>query len=296
MKNKLKIDLPVAIKELEIATKKSVTTGLIGKYKSTFKGKGLEFDGYRAYTQDDDASMIDFKASARSENLLVKEFVEERNMDLFILVDASASMLSTSTKKIKSEYVAEVVAAIAYTALASGDNVGYALFNEEPKAEVNIRTGMDTMNFFLKDVLNPHNYGGAFSFKKALQYLNEKLRERTLVMIFSDFIFIGNEWEDEFSIVAEKFDLIGFMVRDPLDISLPKGNAQVLVSDPLSGQKMLIQTKKIRDQYEIETRKEINTFTDIFARSGSDFLLLRTDQPYLNKVINFFNERSLKWK
>ncbi|MEK6816936.1 MAG: hypothetical protein AABY09_04945, partial [Nanoarchaeota archaeon] len=59
---------------------------------------------------------------------------------------------------------------------------------------------------------------------------------------------------------------------------------------------MLIQTKKIRDQYEIETRKEINTFTDIFARSGSDFLLLRTDQPYLNKVINFFNERSLKWK
>ena len=86
-KRKLKIDLTKNIKKLEITTKKVVGTHLIGTYKSAFKGRGLEFASFREYSQNDDASQIDWKASVRTNKLLIKEFEEERKIDIFFLID-----------------------------------------------------------------------------------------------------------------------------------------------------------------------------------------------------------------
>jgi hypothetical protein len=296
MSKKLKISLPLAIKELEIATKSRVTTSLIGKYKSTFKGRGLEFDGYRVYTPDDDASLIDFKASARSDTLLVKEFVEERNLNLFILIDASSSMLTTSTKKLKNEYAAEVAATLGQTVIESGDNLGYLLFSDYAIANFELTNSYDVINFFLHDLSDPNNYGGSFNFKDALEYIIENVPERSLVILISDFIYIGDNWQDLFKICAQKYDLIGIMVRDPLDISLPENSSQIVIADPYSGEKILIEPERFKKKYELETKKEINNFKNLFKENNSDFLLLKTDEKFLFKLITFFNERSLRWK
>ena len=90
---KLRVDLKPAIKRLEIITSEVVSAGVVGQYKSVFKGKGSEFDGYRDYSLDDDASLIDWKASVRGNKLFVKQFVEERNINIFFLVDVSESMV-----------------------------------------------------------------------------------------------------------------------------------------------------------------------------------------------------------
>ncbi|RME54749.1 DUF58 domain-containing protein [Candidatus Woesearchaeota archaeon] len=296
MARKLKISQPIAIKELEIATKNRVTTSLIGKYKSTFKGRGLEFDGYRAYTPDDDASMIDFKASARSDTLLVKQFVEERNLNLFILMDISQSMLTTSTKKIKIEYAAEVAATIGQTVIESGDNLGYSLFSEDSISGFDLQNNIDVINFFLNDLSNPSNFGGAFNFNKALEYIIENIPEYSLVIIISDFIYIGDEWLDNFRICSAKYDLIGIMVRDPLDLTLPQSSSQIVVSDPYTGEKMLIEPKRFKKRYEEEIKKELDYFKETFKENSSDLLILRTDENFLIKLINFFNERALRWK
>src|SRR3989344_2496505 len=110
---KLRVKLAPAIRQLEVVTRGMVSTRLIGQYKSVFKGKGLEF------------------ASRRANQLLVKQFVEERNLEVFFLIDTSASMVFGSTEKLKNEYVAELVASLAYVILESGDSVGFALFNEK---------------------------------------------------------------------------------------------------------------------------------------------------------------------
>ena len=75
------------ILNLDISIKSPVKAGAMGRYKSVFKGKGIEFDGFRAYSEnDDDASLIDWKASIRANEMLIREFVEERNMNIFFLV------------------------------------------------------------------------------------------------------------------------------------------------------------------------------------------------------------------
>ena len=80
------------IRRLEIFTKSSVGSKLIGRYKSVFKGKGLEFAGYREYSPDDDSTMIDWKASSRANEIMVKEMVEERNLNVFFLIDVPGDL------------------------------------------------------------------------------------------------------------------------------------------------------------------------------------------------------------
>ena len=103
-KRELKIDLTKNIKKLEITTRRLVGAQLIGSYKSAFKGHGLEFANYKEYTQNDDASLIDWKASVRTGKLLIKEYEEERKLDVFFLIDVSSSMVFVSTDKLKNEY------------------------------------------------------------------------------------------------------------------------------------------------------------------------------------------------
>ena len=99
---KLKINLDFSLKRLDLVTKGLVTTKFLGNYASAFKGTGLEFADYRKYNEgEDDAALIDWKASKRVNELLIKEYVEERNMEIMFLVDVSEKMLTSSIKKLK---------------------------------------------------------------------------------------------------------------------------------------------------------------------------------------------------
>ena len=86
MKKEVKLDLSEGIKRLKILTAQIVNTSIVGGYKSVFKGRGLEFEDYRQYTPNDDASLIDWKASVRSKELFIREFVEERNLNVYFLI------------------------------------------------------------------------------------------------------------------------------------------------------------------------------------------------------------------
>jgi len=130
MKKELKLDLSEGIKRLKILTTQIVNTKFVGGYKSVFKGRGLEFKDYRPYTPDDDASTIDWKASVRANKLFVRDFEEERNLNVFFLVDVSSSMVYGSIDKLKIEYVGELTAALSFVVLNAGDSVGFALFSD----------------------------------------------------------------------------------------------------------------------------------------------------------------------
>ena len=133
---KLKINLNFSLSRLDLAIKGLTTTQFLGQYQSVFKGQGLEFADYRTYTQGvDDASLIDWKASRRANNLLVKEFIEERNLEVIFMVDVSSQMLAGSVQKLKAEYIAEIVAAMGYSILKAGDAVGLLLFCQAASSE-----------------------------------------------------------------------------------------------------------------------------------------------------------------
>ena len=131
-----KVDLVPALRRLEILSKGLTSSKIIGAYKSVFKGKGLEFSGYRGYTLEDDSNLIDWKASARTNEILIKEYSEERDVDVFFLVDCSPRMLFGSTEKLKAEYVIELTASLSHAILEAGDSAGLALYSDDVKADI----------------------------------------------------------------------------------------------------------------------------------------------------------------
>src|SRR5690606_29169549 len=99
-----------------------------GQFRSHFKGHGVQFSEHRLYVPGDDVRHIDWKASARTRDPLVKKYEEERELTVLLVVDVSASGEFGSYRKLKAEIVAELAGMLAYAATHAGDKVGVLLF------------------------------------------------------------------------------------------------------------------------------------------------------------------------
>lgn len=293
---KLHIDLSKTIKQIEITTRDLIRGGLSGGYRSTFRGMGLEFAGYREYTQNDDASEIDWMASRRANQLLVKEFTEERNLNVFFLVDTSASMMYGSTFKLKNEYAAEFIASFAYVMLEQGDAIGYAFFNEIVHRRFPPINNKIQFYQLSKDLEDSRMYGGRCNLRNALHFITNFLPKNTMIFIVSDFIGITEDYTDYLNIAAQKFDLIAVMVRDPRDRVLPSDKIQVMVRDPFSKQQMLFNPQYIKEEYEELVRMQEESVKRDFFKRRADFLLLTTDKPFVTPLIDFFKRRQRRFR
>jgi len=288
---KLNLDISGSIRRLDWIAKNLVSTRLLGNYRSIFKGHGLEFDGYRDYTSNDDSSKIDWKSSKKANKLLIKEFKEERNLNLFFLVDASSTMVCSSTKKLKNEYAAEFVAALAYIMYGQGDRVGIALFNDV--IIKSLLPGRENYQFYaLMEILsNPLFYGGDYDLANALRYTLNVIDEHSVVLVVSDFIGLREGWEKALQIAAVKFDVIGVMIRDPSDMELPEDTHQVMLGDTISGDQLLVIPDKLRERYREYTRNQVKLIKSTFLRCNCDFLELITNKPFMDELIGFFKRR-----
>ncbi|MBW2974512.1 DUF58 domain-containing protein [Candidatus Woesearchaeota archaeon] len=291
MEKKLKIDLRNVIKKLEIVTRELVTSRVIGGYKSKFKGKGLEFDSYGDYSNTEDSSDIDWRASLRAGKLLVKEYIEERNLEVFFLVDVSSSMVYGSIQKLKSEFAAEVVASLSYAILRAGDSVGLGLFSDKVVKNIPLSKNMNQFYILSSNLINPSFYGGGYDLAAVLKFLTGYLRKNAVLMIVSDFIGLKGEWRKYVEIAASKFDLIGIMIRDPLDMELPDEKHTVLMEDPFSDNQILVVPRKIKKEYSTFVRMSEKAMKEAFLRAGADFVRLNTSKPFTDDLVTFFKVR-----
>jgi uncharacterized protein (DUF58 family) len=288
---KLNLDISGNIRRLDVITKYLVNTRILGNYRSIFKGHGLEFDGYRDYTSNDDSSKIDWKSSKKANKLLIKEFKEERNLNLFFLVDASSTMVCSSIKKLKNEYAAEFVLSLAYIMFGVGDAVGIAIFNDEIIKRLKCDRTSYQFYAMLQILSNPLYYGGDYDLTKALKFALNFLDEHTVLMVVSDFIGLKEGWERALQIAAVKFDIIGIMIRDPSDLTLPDDKHQVMLGDSISGDQLLIIPNKIRASYEEFTKNQIELIKSAFLRANCDFIQLTTNKSFIDELIGFFKRR-----
>ncbi|MBU1203493.1 MAG: DUF58 domain-containing protein [Nanoarchaeota archaeon] len=296
-KGKLNVNLLPAIKKLELATKKMAVSRMIGEYASIFKGRGIEFSGYREYTTNDDASLIDWKASARANEVLIREYTPEKNINVFFLLDSSHNMVFGSTQKLKIEYAVELVAALANAVLNGGNNAGVALFDSELRLRVYPSQGMKQYHIIINELVKGNYYGGAgYDIEKALKFVMNYLDEGSILIIVSDFIGCVPGWEQKLKMSAGKFDVIAMMVRDPLDSTLPTGIGQVVLQDPFSKSQVVINPELVKDVYEDVIREQERMLEKNFLEAGVDFLKLTTDKDFIHPVIGLFNERISRWR
>lgn len=291
-----KVDLVPALKRLEVLSKGLTSSRMTGAYKSFFKGRGLEFSDYRTYAPEDDASLIDWKASVRADKILIKQYIEERDIDVFFILDCSSRMLFGSTNKLKAEYNIELVASLAYSIIGAGDNVGVTLYSDKPNAKISPSRGTDQFYKISKILLNLDFYGGIFDLENAVNFVFSYLKKTGVVIIISDFINWKDAWENSLKLLGQKFDVICIMVRDPHDRTLPVDVGQVVISDPNSNKTLLIEPKLIKEAYEHEVIEQEKTIRNFLFRSGIDFINISTDKSFVKPIMSLFIKRALRWK
>ncbi len=292
---KINLNIAESISEFELAIRKFLIKRVI--YKIIFRGKGLEFDSYRDFTPNDDAADIDWKASVRANKLLIRQYTEERNLNIMFVVDVGDNMVFGSQEKLKCEYVAEMVAALSHLIITSGDRVGFILFSDKIVKTAMPEGGMEQFNLFVDFLSRPQIYGGDSKIGNVLDYLIDYLDESINCVIFvSDFIKLNKNFLDKINLISAKFETIALMVKDPLDISLPDIGREIIIEDPVTKEQMVINPRIARREYEKNAAEKEKIVIDIFKSCNVDFLRLTTDKSFVEPLANFLKERVEKRK
>lgn len=291
MEKKLKIDFASTVGQFERAIKKFRMKRII--YKTIFRGKGLEFDAYRDFLPDDDAEMIDWKASLRANKLLAKQYIEERDFDIYFVVDVSNSMLFGSGAELKSEYAGVVIAALSRLILNSDDNVGLVLFNKEVIRFIPPSNSKKQFGLIIRELENFNNYGGDFKIRDVINYLLKVIKnDYSIVFLVSDFIHLDKGLERELKLLSSRFETVGIMIRDILDEELPKVKEQLILQDPYSNRQILVDPVVAGEKYKQIALKQKNIVKQLFKDSNIDLLDLKANESPVLPLVKFLSQRA----
>ncbi|MBN1275760.1 DUF58 domain-containing protein [Candidatus Woesearchaeota archaeon] len=288
----LRVDLTPHIRKAEIYAKRSVLSkNIAGSWVTTFKGRGIEFAGYRSYQYGDDASLIDWRASLRAKESLVREFEEYRSFSVFIMLDVSNSMLFSSTGKLKAEYAAELTYGLADGILRGGDAVGLGMFTDDLDVSIYPDIGKGMLEKMSQELGDPNNYGGKFDFKKVLRQTVSFLKSNAVLIVVSDFLGLEEGWERYIRMMSQHFEIIGIMVRDPRDRALPKGVGQFALEDPYTNDYLYIDTRQYAEKYRSLVLEEEEHVKRVFEGVKGGFTLITTDKDYVEPLMRFLRRR-----
>lgn len=292
-KKRLKVDIAHIIKKIEAITKRIVQTRALGDYISVFRGAGFEFEGYKPYSPDIDASKIDWKASVKAKQMLVKVYREIRELEIYFVLDVSSSMIFGSQDKLKNEVAAEFVLALSYTILSAGDSVGLITFSDNVKHYTKAGKGVRQFYKIARVILDPNMYGGAYNLADAGEFaLNFIRKKHSVVIIVSDFYGTkGTQWQRKLKLMGGKFDAICIMVRDPRDTTMPGDVGEVMIEDPYTGERTLIHSALIKQRYDAISRRQDRELLNTFKEANVDAMVLETEKPLYDTLVRFFELR-----
>jgi len=287
----LNINIPRTIKIFDSAMKKKMLIKSIF-YKRIFGGKGLEFDSYRNYSDNDDSSMIDWKATMKNNGEpLVKQYVEERDLNIFFLIDVGDNMVLGSGEKLKNEIVAEITSSLVHLVLVAGDKAGFALYSDKTKVIKLPGAGINKFYSFVKEISDVKNYGGKSDLAQTIKFVQPYLKDVSAVFIVSDFLRVDDECLIELKKFMIRKETIGLMVRDINDNQISDIRNEVVVEDISSGEQLLIDPRLIKQEYEKNALEQKQKVLGTFKKTGSDIIELYTNNDFIFPLVNFLMRR-----
>ncbi len=196
------------LSHLSLVARTVVEGFMAGHHTSPHRGSSVEFAQHRPYAPGDELRRIDWKVFARSDRLVVKEYVEETNLSCHILLDASESMLYGSHDWTKFDYARWCAAALAHLVLGQRDTAGLIIFDEKHRTKVPPANGQPQLATIL-GTLQSAEPTGPTAIGTALNQLAPRLRNKGIVAIFSDFI-------DEPEKIFEGIRRLAFAGHEPI--------------------------------------------------------------------------------
>jgi uncharacterized protein (DUF58 family) len=288
------------IRDVEIRTRRLVNTLFSGDYKSSFKGRGIEFLDVREYLPGDDVRTIDWKVTARFGRPYVKKFAEERELVVILLVDASGSDRFGTRRLLKLEQAAQVAATLAFSAIRNNDKVGLVFFTDRIEKYVPPRKGRSHVLRLVRDILyfEPEHKGTDPA--QALEFLMNVLKRRAIVFLVSDFLgpgFDPDRLRRALGIAARKHDLVAISVNDPAEEELPRLGL-VEFEDAETGELAAVDTgdPRLRQRFRAWRAQRRDEQERLLRRLGVDRIPLTTARDFTRELHKFFQQRARRYR
>src|SRR3990172_5201131 len=280
------------MKQLEIFTRRLLNGALVGDSRSAIKGSGFEFDQIREYNFGDDIRFIDWKASARNNKLLVKQYIEERSRTIFLAVDVSQSSMFGSGTSNKYNRITELASVLALVAQHGKDHVGLLLFSDKIEEYIPAGSSLHHIHRIMESMLSFKPKQSKTDISKALQHLLSVKKSDAIVFLVSDFIDEG--LDTYLAQAARKYDLIAVRCLDGNEKSIPAVGF-ITVEDLETGELVELDLRGTRNNdVKRFLAARIEQQNKLFKRRGVDLFDVSPDRTdYLSEMVKFFRWRML---
>ena len=262
---------------------------LQGDYRSLFRGFGVDFADLREYQPEDDIRYIDWNVSARMNTPYIRQYMEDREVIAWFLLDLSPSVDFGTLQNQKRNVLIDFVATLARLLTRHGNRVGAMMFGSAIQRTVPARSGRLQVLRIINDLLNqprlPHS--SMTDLSALLKGGLHAIKKRSLVFVVSDFISTPG-WERTLNLLSQHHEVIAIRLWDPREMDLPD-IGPIVMEDAETGEQLYVDThdKKFRERFRAAAQQRETALKDSFKRAGVDVLPLSTEEDLIHAIARF---------
>lgn len=270
---------------------------VLGGYRTAYRGSGLDFAGLRGYVEEDDARHIDWNATARLDEPVVRQFTEDRELTLWLVLDRSASMTVGAPGQGKHDLLAELALILARLFGRGGNRVGALLYDGVTSRVVPPGIGRRhvlRIGHELERTATPPKAGATTDVAAMLGAVASLGRRRSLIIVVSDFIGAG-EWDRPLLRLAHKHDVVALRVVDAADDNLPEAGL-VLIEDTETGEQLLVDSSDplLRARLRAAVDERDSALVAGMRRAGVPMHRIETDRDPVEALVEVV--ASTRWR
>jgi len=278
------------VRQIEIKTRGLSKQLFAGEYHSAFKGQGMSFSEVRSYQYGDDVRSIDWNVTARTNEPHIKIFEEERELNMLLMVDVSQSVYYGTGEESKRNYITELCAVLAFSALQNNDKVGLILFADEVELFIPPKKGKKHVLRIIRELVTykPRTVGTRID--EALSYAHNVFKKRGICIMLSD--WQQNNYQKPLRILSRRHDCIAMRIYDALEARMPSAGL-VRMQDPETGTLQLVDTSNKKTQESIQEifNNRSHYFEKTMATDRIDHITFNTTEGYIKPLLQFFKQR-----
>jgi len=273
---------------------------LQGDYRSLFYGYGVDFADLREYQPEDDIRYIDWNVTARMNTPYVRQYVEDREITAWFLLDLSPSVDfgTVQTQSLKRTVLIDFVTTLARLLTRHGNRIGAMFYGSRIERTIPARGGRIQVLRLVNDLLNqPRLPRAPFTnltplFEGGLH----AIKRRSLVFIISDFISAPG-WERPLSLLNQRHEVLAVRLWDPREVELPD-IGPIVMEDAETGEQLYVDThdRKFRARFAEAARRREAALNEAFKHAGVDALSLSTEDDLVRAIVRFATLRQRRRK
>jgi uncharacterized protein (DUF58 family) len=283
------------LRYIEMYTARRIRNLRVGAYTSRLSGTGFDFKEHRPYTPGDDVRRIDWNVTARLHAPFVRLTDAERELNLIVALDVSPSMAFGSVRQSKKDAMLFIAGCLVFSAIADRINIGFVAFADRVLAYFPPRNNRAHAWEVLEQIWALDVRASRTALTPVARHLMARLKRTSLVCVVSDFMTSEDlESGRDLKMLAARHDVVGVVVEDPAEASLPAGAGTVRLRDMESGRAVRVALGEgLRRRYRDATNDRRKALASSFYRIPIDPVFVRSDESAVEPLLRLFISRKL---